>query len=93
MIRIKKSKTPASRIADFFNLPAEVLAGMPKITLTGDNRLHIENHRGLIEYSSNLIAISAGRLMLTVKGGGLELVSMNSEQLLITGKITGIDLE
>ena len=79
--------------ADRFDLPAEVLAGAPKLTLTGAGRLHIENHRGILEYGQNLITVNAGQMILKIMGSKLELVSMSAEELLITGHIAGIDLE
>lgn len=39
------------------------------------------------------IHISGGKLVVKVRGSGLELRSMNASQLLITGVITAVELE
>jgi len=93
MKRGSGAKNAMQYAADRFDLPAEVMAGAPKLTLTGWNRLHIENHRGILEYGQNLIIVNAGQMILKISGSGLELVSMSAEELLITGRMTGIDLE
>lgn len=52
----------------------------------------MENHKGILAYGSQEIHISGGKLIIKVRGEGLELKSMNASQLLITGSITGVDL-
>lgn len=37
-----------SELADFFELPKDILLDLPRLTLLGNLRLVIENHRGLI---------------------------------------------
>ena len=53
----------------------------------------IENHRGLLEYSDTLIEVGAGRFHVRVRGEGLMLRAMDSEILIISGTIFGVDLE
>ncbi len=80
-------------LAERFDLPAETAAGAPKITVTGASRVIIENHRGLLEYSDTLIEVGAGRFHVRVRGEGLLLRAMDSEILIISGTIFGVDLE
>ena len=44
-------------------------------------------------YGGEEIHISGGKLVVKVRGSGLELRSMNASQLLITGVITAVELE
>lgn len=78
---------------DTFDLPGEVLAGMPKLTVTGNRRVHVECHKGILEYDKNLIAVNGGIVIVKIRGEALEITSMNAEELLIKGLILGIDLE
>ena len=80
-------------LVERFDLPAETAAGAPKITVTGASRVVIENHRGLLEYSGTLIEAGAGRFHVRVRGEGLLLRAMDSEVLIISGTIFGVDLE
>ena len=80
------------RTAQFFDLPADVVAGLPRVELTGDRELRMENHRGILAYGAEEIRISGGRLVIKVRGAGLELRAMTGMELLITGRIAGIEL-
>jgi sporulation protein YqfC len=86
-------KSVLDRAVETFDLPAEVLRGMPKLTATGSVRLHIECHQGLLEYDPSLIIINGGEMLVTVRGQGMDISAMNSEEILIKGLIRGIDFE
>ena len=60
--------------------------------LTGSRELLMENHKGILSYGGEEIHISGGKLVVKVRGSGLELRSMNASQLLITGVITAVEL-
>ena len=80
------------RTAQIFDLPGDVVGGLPRIELTGDRELRMENHKGILAYGADEIHVSGGKLVVKVHGTGLELRSMNASQLLITGDIHGVDL-
>ena len=80
-------------LAGSLDLPADVLAGVPKITLTGTSRVLVENHRGLLAYSDTEVAVDGKSARIRVRGDGLLLRAMDREMLLVTGTITGVDLE
>ena len=78
------------RAADALDLPADALAGLPRIELIGDRELRMENHRGILAYGTEEIHISGGAFVVKVSGHGLELRAMTGVELLITGKIEQI---
>ena len=80
------------RSAEALELPGDVIAGLPRVELTGDRELRMENHRGILAYGSEEIQISGGRLAVKIRGENLELRAMNAGELLITGVIRGVDL-
>jgi len=81
------------RAADMLDLPGEVVAGMPRITITGGCRVLVENHRGILEYGQERITVNGGRMVLTVCGGGLEIRSLNTNELLITGRLRSMEFD
>ena len=89
----KPSEHILEKAADLFDLPGEVMAGMLKITVTGGRRAHIENHKGILEYGDEEICVNGGKLILKIRGSDLELRSMNAEEMLVTGFLTGVDFE
>ena len=80
------------KTAEVFDLPADVVAGLPRVELLGDRQLRMENHRGILAYGTDEIHISGGKLIVKVRGVGLALQAMNASELLITGEIAGVDL-
>ena len=92
MERRAKKESFLERTAEVFDLPGDVVAGLPRVELTGSRELRMENHKGILAYGSQEIHISGGKLVIKVRGSNLELKSMNASQLLITGEIDGVDL-
>lgn len=80
------------RTAEVFDLPADVVAGLPRVELTGSRELRMENHKGILAYGDREIHISGGKLIVKVRGEHLELKAMNASELLITGTILGVEL-
>ena len=80
------------RTAGLLDLPADALAGLPRLELVGDGELRMENHKGILAYGSEEIHISAGQFVVEIRGTGLDLRAMTGLELLITGRIEQIRL-
>ena len=80
------------RTAEVFDLPADALAGLPKLELVGSGELRVENHKGILAYGREEIHISGGIYLIKISGQDLELRAMTGIELLITGKIAQIVL-
>jgi sporulation protein YqfC len=89
----KNKKSIVDRAVDAFDLPGEVLAGLPKLTVTGNRRIHIECHKGIIEYDRSLIAVNGGAVLVKIRGENLEIVSMSAEEILIKGLVVSVEFE
>lgn len=88
-----KKLTPLTELADKFDLPADALAGEPKVTITGTRRVMIENHKGLSELSHEHIAVKGRHVTLHIRGEELELIAMTAGEVLICGQIFSVELE
>lgn len=73
------------------DIPGDILTGLPRVELLGDRELRMENHKGILAYGSEEIHISGGKLVVRVRGSGLELRAMDPAQLLITGQIAAVE--
>ena len=90
---VKEAKlSPLLRATERFEIPSEAL-GATRMTVTGERRILIERHRGILEYSRELISVNCGRRVLSIYGARLDLVAMTSEELLIVGDIVRIEFE
>ena len=87
-----KLKELSLRAADAFDLPADVISTLPHIELVGDVELLMNSHQGILSYSTELIDINGGKLILRVRGKGLELMAMTGSEVRIKGTITTLEL-
>ena len=79
--------------SELFELPKEVVLGLPRLTLVGNLQLLVENHRGVIAYSDQVIRIGASNGELVIKGRELQIKNLYAEELMIKGIIEGLDYE
>jgi len=77
-------------LADILDLPGEVTLDMPRIVMLGNLRVHIENHRGITEYTGEVVrvAFSAGEVKIT--GQNLVLRTLLPDEVCVEGEITSI---
>lgn len=83
----KKIKRQFSEVME---LPGDVVLDLPKITLIGNIQLFIENHRGIIEYSSEGVRISAGNGEVAITGDNLILRNILPDELCIEGIVKSV---
>ena len=81
------------KTAAYFDLPGDIVAGLPKITVTGCREMYIENHRGILEYGEGRITVNCERTIIKILGTELELRSMSDREMIISGTITDIGFE
>ena len=78
-------------VAELFDLPADVVAGLPRLELVGNRQLYLEHHTGLLAYSDTRIDANTPCGVLRVRGQRLTLLAMTGEELRIGGKIDGVE--
>lgn len=71
-------------------IPREVTSRVPRITLTGHERLHIEQHRGLIDYAPDNIVFRTFCGLLRIGGAGLRFSLYTAGEALVTGRIDSV---
>jgi sporulation protein YqfC len=79
------------KITNALSLPKEIALDMPLIVATGRGELNIENYKNLLEFSETKIRIHTSVGLLIVEGSRLCLKQITTENLLITGNISGIN--
>ena len=91
----KRPRRPGlmERASQALDLPADLLAGLPRLELIGDCQLRMENHKGILSYGTDEIRVSGGKLIIRVVGEELELKAMNASELLISGHLRAGELE
>ena len=80
-------------LADSTELETEPMPAQPIIEIAGEQRMLVENHRGVSAYSSERILINVEFGTVCVCGCGLRLLRMTREQLVIRGRIDTVSLQ
>ncbi len=88
----RRKESLLEKAATSLDLPADGVAGLPRLSLIGDRELRIENHRGILAYGTEEIHVGGGKMVVRVRGEGLQLRVMNAAELLITGQILAVEL-
>jgi len=79
-------------LAHYLELPKELVMGLPRITMLGDIQIIVENHRGIIEYTTEKVRIGTSIGELHVIGSDLALRTIFPEEIAVDGKIRSIAL-
>ena len=74
------------------DLPAELAYGMPQMELMGQQQFFMARHKGVLSYSTQLVEINGGSLMVRVTGQDLQLLAMTEEDLRLGGIIEKVEL-
>ena len=89
---MSKGRSFLYRLTDAAQLHDEAIPHQPLVEIMNDQRVLIENHRGVIQYGREKICVQVKYGQIAVFGCGLELARMTREQLVICGNIEGVTL-
>lgn len=78
------------QLAEFLEIPGDIILDLPKVILLGNLRLVVENHRGILKYSAQVIQINIPEGELIIEGKGLQLQSIRPEEICVEGQIKSI---
>jgi sporulation protein YqfC len=89
--RKRKETGVLNTVAELFDLPADVVAGLPRLEMVGSRQLYVEHHLGILSYSGERIDVNTSAGVLRVRGGELSLLAMTAEELRIGGSIAAVE--
>ena len=70
--------------------PKEVVSDTPRVTLTGSERVHVEQHKGLMAYQPEEVVFRVASGRLTVSGRELRFKLYTSNEAILAGRVDGI---
>jgi sporulation protein YqfC len=80
-------------IADKLDLPRDIILNMPKITVTSDNEIIIENHKGIVLFGEEQVKVNSGIGLISICGNRFEILFMGGSTITIGGKFKSIVYE
>jgi sporulation protein YqfC len=91
MERNRKENGVLSEVAELFDLPADVVAGLPRLEMVGSRQLYLEHHTGILAYSDTQIDVNTTAGVLRVRGKRLTLLAMTAEEVRLGGSIEAVE--
>lgn len=83
----KKFRRLAVNVLD---LPEDLVQGVPRIIVTGDMRLSVENHRGVDLFTSELLRLKLEEGKLEIAGRELVILGILRDEVQVEGRIERI---
>nr|WP_284703725.1 sporulation protein YqfC [Clostridium swellfunianum] len=80
-------------LAEKLDLPRDVILNIPKITITGNNEIIVENHKGVILFEEKEIRINSNVGLIAIYGSGFEILFMGGSTLTVSGKFKSVVYE
>ena len=74
------------------DLEPAIVADVPRMELMGNRGFYMDQHKGVLSYSTENIDIGGGSIIVRIHGSALQIVAMTDDELRITGKIEGMEL-
>lgn len=87
----KRSYRIREKLSNTFELPKDIVLDVSKVIIIGTGQITIENHKGIVEYSEELIRVNTGSGIMKLSGRNLAIKTILQEEITITGEISAIE--
>lgn len=84
------SKRLKQQMAEYLEIPGDIILDLPKVVLLGNLQLVVENHRGILKYNPEIIHINLSEGELIIRGKDLQLRNVLPEEICVQGQIKNI---
>lgn len=82
-----------NKIAEFLEIPTELVGNNIKITLVGNKYLYLEGKYQIADYYAYYIRILTNKYAVNITGENLELKEMKEQEAVIEGNIKTLEYE
>ena len=86
----EEKKKIRQKMQEAMEIPKELLKGYSRVTIIGAEDIWIENYKGILEYSEEIIRLGND---ICIYGQNLSVEEITSEDILIVGNIKNIEFE
>ena len=87
-----KKKKMTQKIADFLEMPQELLSTNSKITLIDNKYFYLESNNQIVDYYNHYIRIKTSSVTITLDGKNMEIKEISDKELVIEGEILNVSL-
>lgn len=69
----------------------ELATGKPRVEITGNDRVLIENHKGILEYDETIMRVKCSGCEIRITGIDLTLTALSIDELAVNGTIAAVE--
>lgn len=78
------------RLVGTLELPTDIALDLPKITILAKKEITVENHKGIMRFSTTELVINTSLGALTVQGEDLEIAFVGGTTISLKGNFKGV---
>lgn len=82
----------ARKISEALEIPTEAMLNIPKITIVGKERVHVENYIALLDYKKDNIRLKYQGGVIDIWGKNFEIKVIGEENIVVYGEIDSVKL-
>ena len=72
-------------IANKMKIPMDIVLDIPKIIITGDGEITIENHKGILTFEGDKVRINSKIGVIAIEGRNFEILYIGGYTLTVSG--------
>lgn len=88
-MRRKKQKIENKSVP--MNVPEDIVFGALVLLVTGNKEAEIQNYRGILEYTDEIIVVQGKKQVLIIRGSNLLIEYFTNESMKVMGEIDTIE--
>ena len=89
--RKTKRQSLPKKIAKTLDIPEDILFNSPRMIMTSNNDLRIENYKSILEYETEKITLMTKEFIMEICGKDLNITIITDEEISITGVILSLN--
>ncbi len=90
-MRRKKQKIENKSVP--MNVPEDIVFGALVLLVTGNKEAEIQNYRGILEYTDEIIIVQGKKQVLIIRGRNLLIEYFTNESMKVMGEIDTIEYD
>ncbi len=87
----RKRQSIPKKIAKTLDIPDDILFDVPRILMTSNSEIRIENYKSILEYESNKITLMSKDLIIEIHGDELNINIITDDEISICGTILAVN--
>ena len=88
----ENKKSRSARLSSLLEIPLDMIADVPRITLNDNRELSVENYKSIEGYEPEEIVLRSKNYRIVITGKALQIIAITDDEILIQGMVCGLSL-